>query len=174
MVLSRCLIILLLFWACNLLADPTLAPAAATSNCDPIPDYFSQSVAVATPSPSTQSPRVSMASQQLPAKVQQSSSSSSIASTSQTSGIPMAGDADVKVHFDANGRPYTTASSGVNASGFSNMGHYEYLHRYLPNLKPSDVDRLTSPDLRNLYYKAIRAQGFSMNQAREMSEKITP
>ncbi len=84
----------------------------------------------------------------------------------------MAGDGGVKVRFDPSGRPYTTVSTSATDSGFSNMSHYDYLKRYLPNLQKSDVDRVGGCDLKNLYYKAIRAQGMSMSKARELADKI--
>jgi hypothetical protein len=91
----------------------------------------------------------------------------------QTGGIPMAGNSDVKVRFDASGRPYSVVSTSSKDSSFSNMSHYQYLKQYIPNIQPSDVDRIGSSDLRNLYYKAIRAQGMSMSKARELADKIS-
>lgn len=90
----------------------------------------------------------------------------------QTGGIPMAGNSDVKVKFDAYGRPYSVVTTSAKESNFSNMSHYQYLKRYIPNLQQSDVDRIGAIDLRNLYYKAIRAQGMSMSKAHELADKI--
>lgn len=90
----------------------------------------------------------------------------------QSTGLPMAGSGDVKVRYDVYGRPYTTVSTSAQDSGHSNMSHYQYLKRYIPNLKPSDLDRISPPDLRNLYFKAIRAQGVAMIPAREMADNI--
>lgn len=84
----------------------------------------------------------------------------------------MAGNSDVKVRFDASGRPYSVVSTSAKDSGFSNMSHYQYLKQYIPNLQPSDVDRIAASDLRTLYYKAIRAQGMSMSKAHELADKI--
>jgi len=90
----------------------------------------------------------------------------------QTTGIPFAGGDGVKVQFDVYGRPYTVVSTSAKESGYSNMSHYQYLKRYISNLQPSDLDRIGAEDLRNLYYKAIRAQGMSMTKARELADNI--
>ena len=90
----------------------------------------------------------------------------------QTGGIPMAGNSDVKVRFDASGRPYSVVSTSAKESNYSNMSHYQYLKQYIPNLQPSDVDRLSVAGLRELYYKAIRNQGMSILKARELADKI--
>ena len=95
-----------------------------------------------------------------------------LTSYGQNTGLPMAGTSEVKVRYDAYGRPYTTVSASANDSGYSNMSHFQYLKRYIPNLKPNDLDRISPPDLRNLYFRAIRAQGVGLVQAREIADNI--